>query len=118
MDLVRDLLDKEVVDRNGREMGRVDRIVVRVREGAPPAIIAFEIGPSAFASRLSATFGRWMEALEHAFDVDHGRPVRMTVGQVLDFNDHVKFDVAIGDTAVTAIERKLRRWVSALPFSS
>ena len=29
MDLVRDMLDKKVVDRNGREMGRVDSIVLR-----------------------------------------------------------------------------------------
>jgi sporulation protein YlmC with PRC-barrel domain len=36
MDLVRDLLDKKVVDRNGREMGRVDGIVISIRAGAAP----------------------------------------------------------------------------------
>ena len=34
MDLVRDLLDKLVVDRNGREMGRVDGIVLDHRDGS------------------------------------------------------------------------------------
>jgi sporulation protein YlmC with PRC-barrel domain len=118
MDLVRDLLDKEVIDRNGRELGRVDRIVVRIRDGAPPAVVALEIGPSALARRLGATLGQWMEALEHAFAVDQGRPVRMPISQVLDLNDHVKVDVAAGETAIATIERKLRRWVRALPFSS
>jgi len=66
MDLVRDVLDKRVVDRNGREMGRVDRIVLELRDGQPPRVAAFEIGPSALATRVHPRLGRWVEALEHA----------------------------------------------------
>ena len=53
MDLVHDLLDKKVVDRNGREMGRVDSIVLDIRAGAPPRVAALEIGPRVLASRIS-----------------------------------------------------------------
>jgi sporulation protein YlmC with PRC-barrel domain len=118
MDLVRDVLDKEVVDRNGREMGRVDRIVLHVREGAPPRVAALEIGPAVLAHRVRPMFGRWVAALEHAFGVDEGRPVHIPVQQVLNITDHVKVDLAFGETAAATIEQRLRRWVGSIPRSS
>ena len=36
MHLVRDLLDKRVVDRDGVPVGRVDGLLMEVREGEPP----------------------------------------------------------------------------------
>ena len=38
IDVVHDVLDKHIVDRNGREMGRVDGISVELRGGAPPRL--------------------------------------------------------------------------------
>ena len=38
MDLVCNLLDKRVVDRNGRAMGRVDGIALEQRPGQPPRV--------------------------------------------------------------------------------
>lgn len=118
MDLVRDLLDAEVVDRNGREMGRVDRIVLRVREGSPPRVVAIELGPAVLAHRVRPLFGRWVAALEHAFGVDEGRPVSIPLRDVAVMNKHVKVDLAFGDTAVATIEQRLRRWIGSIPRSS
>lgn len=118
MDLIRGVLDKEVVDRNGREMGRVDRLVLFVREGAPPRVAAIELGPAVLAYRLRPLFGRWAAALEHAFGVDEGRPVRISFREVLDITDHVKVDLAFGETAAATIEQRLRRWVGSIPRSS
>ena len=115
MDLVRDLLDKKVLDRNGREMGRVDRIVLDVRNGAPPRVAAFEIGPSALAARLSRRLGRWAAALEHAFALDEGRPVRIEIEEVLDVHDHVRTDRAAGETPALEVEQRARRWVASIP---
>ena len=117
MDLIRDVLDKKVVDRNGREMGRVDTIVLEIRQGAAPLVTALETGPAVLAYRVRPIFGRWAAALEHAFDVDEGRPVRIPFGQVLDVADHVKVDLAFGETAAAAVEQRLRRWVSSIPGS-
>jgi sporulation protein YlmC with PRC-barrel domain len=64
MDLVRDLLDEKVVDRHGREMGRVDDITLEIRDGAPPLVSAIELGPSVIARRLHPALGRWVTALE------------------------------------------------------
>jgi hypothetical protein len=58
MDLVRDILDMAVVDRNGREMGRADGILIEVRGDKPPLVRAIEIGPAVLASRLHPALGR------------------------------------------------------------
>jgi hypothetical protein len=118
MDLVHDLLDKPVLDRNGREMGRVDSVVLTVSDGEPPRVSAFEIGPAVLARRLSPRLGRWLEALEHAFAIDAGRPLRIPAGAVLGIHDHVSVDRAFGETAAATVEQRLRRWVGSLPGSS
>src|SRR5436190_18521056 len=118
MDLVRDLLDKKVSDRNGRDMGRVDSIVLDARDGGPPRVVAIEIGPSALALRIGSAVGRWVEALEHAFAVDAGRPLRIPFRDVIDVLDHVKVDRAFGETSAATIEQRLRRWVGSIPGSA
>jgi len=118
MDLIRDLLDKKVVDRNGREVGRVDSVVLHVRPGAAPRVEAIELGPEVLAGRVHPILGRWVAALELAFGVAEGRPVRIPFASVLDIHDHVKIDAAVGDTAAADIERRLRRWVASIPGSS
>ncbi len=118
MDLVRDLLDKHVVDRNGRDIGRVDRVILDVRAGREPRVVGFEVGPEVLAGRVHPILGRWVAALEYAFDVADGRPLRIAFAQILGINDHVKIDVAVGETVAAVIERRLRRWISAIPGSS
>jgi len=118
MDLVRDLLDKKVVDRNGREMGRVDAVVLRIRDRAAPQVAALELGPAVLAYRVRPLLGRWVAALEYALHLEEGRPVRIAAAHVLDMHDHVKVDVAFGDTAAATLEQRLRRWVGSIPRSS
>jgi hypothetical protein len=118
MNLVHDLLDKPVLDRNGREMGRVDSIMLAVRDDAPPRVVAFEIGPAVLAHRLNPTLGRWIAALEHALAIDNGRPLRIPVGAILGIHNHVKVDRALGETAAATVEQRLRRWVASIPWSS
>jgi hypothetical protein len=115
MDLVRDLLDKKLVDRNGREMGRVDSIVLEIRDDAPPRVAALETGPAVLASRLHPILGRCVAALELLFGVQEGRPVRISFGDVLDIHDGVKVDLAFGETAAGTVEQRLRRWISSIP---
>jgi len=113
--LVRDLLDKAVIDRNGREMGRVDRVVLDVRAGAPPRVVSLEVGASALGHRLGPRCGRWAEGLLHACGVDEGQPLRIHVSQILGVTDTVKVDLAFGETSAANVERTLRRLVAAVP---
>jgi sporulation protein YlmC with PRC-barrel domain len=118
MDLVHDVLDKKIVDRNGREMGRVDSIVIEVRDDAPPRVTALEIGPAVLAYRILPALGRIVSGMEHAFGIDEGRPLRIPIGKTLGIDEHVKVDVAMGQTSAATVERYLRRLVGRIPGSS
>jgi hypothetical protein len=107
VNVVRDVLDKRVVDRNGRDLGRADRILLRLRAGKPPVIEAIEIGPAALADRVHPVAGRWAVALLQACGVDP-QPLCLE-WKGLDVDEHVKADVAFGDTTAASIELSLRR---------
>ena len=115
MDLVRDLLDKKVVDRHGREMGRVDRIVLELRDGAPPRVTAIELGPAVLAERVHRVFGRWVRALEVALGIENGRPLRIPFSAILSTEAHIKVDLAAGETTAATLEKQLRGWVGRIP---
>lgn len=116
MDVVRDVLDKSVVDRNGREMGRVDAILLELGDG-PPRITALLIGPAALASRLHPAVGRLVSTLEKQLGVGHDRPARIAVADVDEIGRKIRLRLTIGETAVAAIEHLLRGWIVKLPGS-
>jgi hypothetical protein len=113
--LVRDLLDKPVVDRNGREMGRVDRVVIERGHESPARVVAVEVGASALAARLGSTFGAWIRGLLYGLGIEQGQPLRVHVSQILGVTDRVKVDLAFGETPVAGLERKLRTLVKRIP---
>ena len=115
MDLVRDLLDQPVVDRDGRPMGRVDGITIDVREDAPPRVVSIAIGPVVLGERLHRTVGRWIRGIEVACGVAEGRPVEVAMSAVTVVHGNVHVDVASGDTGATAVEHRVRGWIRRLP---
>ena len=116
MDLVRDLSDKLVLDRNGREIGRVDRVLLDMST-SPPRVVGIEIGPAVLAARLSPLLGRWVEGLERALGIDRGRPLRIDVAEIIDRSPHVRVDRLFADTPACLVEnqiqRRLPRWPGA-----
>jgi sporulation protein YlmC with PRC-barrel domain len=117
VDLVRDMLDTKVVDRNGRELGRVDSVVLVIPDGGLPRVSAIEIGPAVLARRLSSRLGRWVEGLEHAFGVDEGRPLRIPLDRVIAIDDAIKVDMTFSESPTSTIELFLRQWIRRLPGS-
>ena len=115
MDIVRDVLDKPLVDRNGRQMGRVDGIVLDLSAGEPPRLSSVLIGPTALGFRLHPAIGRWIGALERAFNVDQGRPVTIDFRSVTDVGRDIKLDVTVSETMADVVERRLRAWLSNIP---
>lgn len=117
MDVVREVLDQVVVDRNGREMGRADGIVLALHDGQPPRLEAILIGPIALGCRLHPTIGRLVRALERRLGLGAGRPVRVEFGDIETVDDKIRSRLAIGETHADAVERRLRAWVVRLPGS-
>jgi hypothetical protein len=69
------------------------------------------------AERWGPAVGRWVAALEHAFGIDRGRPVRVDFGANTAIDGDVTIATAIGETAAATVEQRLRTWVSTIPGS-
>jgi hypothetical protein len=115
VNLVRDILDKNVIDRDGKPMGRVDGILVAGGGGQPPRIAAIEIGPSVLGYRVHPAAGRFIAGLEQAFGVADGRPVRVAFNRVTKIGSSLQVDLAIGETGAGNVEQCVRAWIDRLP---
>lgn len=93
MDLVRDVLDKLVVDRNGRELGRADSVVIELRAKGRPRVARIELGPGVLFARVAPVLGRWAAGLAYACGFGDGQPRRVPFRQVLDVNRHIRVDL-------------------------
>jgi sporulation protein YlmC with PRC-barrel domain len=114
MHVIRDFLDKKVVDRNGRELGRVDSVIVETGNGGAIRITAIELGPAVLARRVHPVVGRCVTALEHVCGIDRA-PLRIPLSDVLDINDRVKVDMVAGDTTASIVDRRLRALLRRIP---
>jgi sporulation protein YlmC with PRC-barrel domain len=63
LDLSLHLLDRQVVDTDGRMVCNVDDIEITVREDGVPYVSAILCGPGAVAPRIGGLLGRWMVAV-------------------------------------------------------
>jgi hypothetical protein len=98
-------------------MGRVDGILLHQDAGQPAHLTAILIGPSVLADRLHSGLGRMVRALEKRFDVDRDRPTRIDFADIDEIDRKVRVRLTISDTAVAAIEQRLRSWLLWLPGS-
>ena len=120
IDLLREVLEMQLVDRNGTYMGRVDGIVLRFEEGEQPQVDHLELGFVVLARRVHPRLEKLVEALRRRF------PVRKTAIQIVPWSlvgeidrHHVKVDMDAYDTPAFAWERWLRdRIVRKLPGAS
>jgi len=117
VDVVRDVLDKSVIDRNGREMGRVDGILIEQQPNQPAHLRAVLIGPAALGDRLHPAVGRLVRRIEKRLGVDEGRPVRVPFADIHQIETKIRLRLTISDTAVAAVEQRLRSWLLRLPGS-
>ena len=117
MEVMKEVLDKQVVDRDGREMGRVDGILLEYQTGQPPRLKALLIGPAALGYRLHPLVGGFIRALEKRFGLDRDRPAQIDFAEIKDFEHKVRLRIRIGETAVEAVEQRLRALLLRLPGS-
>ena len=98
-------------------MGRVDGIVLDVRDNAPPRLAEVLIGASVLGSRVNPVLGRWVHGLEHGLGIGEQRPIRIDFTQVDTIGDTVTVDLAVGETGADTLERRLRTWLLKIPGS-
>ncbi|MBZ9740818.1 MULTISPECIES: hypothetical protein [unclassified Mesorhizobium] len=117
MKLLRDLLDKQVVDREQVKIGKVDGLVAELRPGKPPRIVAIELGSITLARRLGTWPGRRMAQLAARLGGKrHGEPHRIAWHKVKDIGIDIEFDVDVRQTSIFAWQDWLRdRVIGRIP---
>ncbi len=109
LELARDVLDTQVVDREETKMGRVDGLVLELREGLPPRIDHIELGGVVLARRLSPRVERWVDGWRRRFGIRKEARYKAPWSAVLELTSyHLKLDVAALETSTFDWERWLR----------
>jgi hypothetical protein len=63
LELARDVLDKLLVDKHGRPLGRVDGVLLHLRRDKPPRVGEIEVGVYTMLRRIGNPFGKWLAAI-------------------------------------------------------
>jgi sporulation protein YlmC with PRC-barrel domain len=119
MFLFRDVMDKGLVDCHGHKAGKVDDIVLDLREGEPPAVRAIVTGRGAAAPIFPQWIMRlagWIEGnlLGHAT----GDPVVVGWEHVTKIDVAVHLDLDRRTGRLTETEQAIwQRWIKSLPWA-
>jgi hypothetical protein len=110
LDLVRDVLDKQLLDREARPFGKVDGIVLEVRADGPPRVIALEVGARTRLERLPS----WLARLTRRF-TRNAKVTRIPKEAVLAVANDIRVDIDATRTPAWRLERALARIFARLP---
>lgn len=58
-----DLLDRQIVDRDGRPVGKVDDVELTYDEDGVPRVTGLLLGQQVLGERIGGALGRWMSAV-------------------------------------------------------
>lgn len=109
LDLFRDILDQQLVDRSGTKMGRVDGIVLEIRDGEPPVVDHLQLGLVVLAARVGRPALRFVEWIRRHVHVRRNavQVVRWPlVGEIA--SHHLKIDIDAQETEAFDWEKWLR----------
>ncbi|MDP9201263.1 MAG: hypothetical protein M3P26_04945 [Gemmatimonadota bacterium] len=98
MDLVRDVLDKKLVDREDCEMGRVDGLVMHIGEHSQPRITHIQIVGTTPWMRLHPVFARLAATLARMWGPKRKEPARIPWSRVTIAGKDIKLDVKARET--------------------
>jgi sporulation protein YlmC with PRC-barrel domain len=78
------LLDRQLIDTDGRLAGKVDDLELELPSGGgPPTVTAILAGPGALSRRIGGRFGAWLEAVANRLrDGDDQHPARVSFAVV------------------------------------
>jgi hypothetical protein len=113
LDLARDVLDKQLVDRDETKMGRVDSLILELRGDQPPRVVAMELGFVVLGRRIGPRVERWVEKLRR-FSVRKTARQRVAWEKVIEVKPYqIEIDVKASDTPAFDWERWLRDHIVA-----
>ena len=115
--LARDVLDKQVLDPDGCKVGKVDGIVLALRERRPPRVIAMEISQATAWRRIHHRLGNLAEWLRTKFEPGRqDRPARIAFEHFVRGGIDVHVDISWKRTRARVWEDWLQeRVISNIP---
>jgi hypothetical protein len=114
--LVRDVLDKQIFDREKVKVGKVDAVIVALRAHRAPRLVAIELSTVASWRRISVRLARSIEWLLRFLFGDAAEPVRIRFEHIVDYGVDVVVDVDAKRTGAFKLETMLRqRLIDRIP---
>ena len=118
MHLVSEVLDEQLTDARDQRAGRVDGIVIELREGKPPRLAYIEVGPITLFARFSRRFARCYARLDARLGNGRGVPFRIPWTRVRVEKPFLRIDLDARATPIYALENWLRRTIiERIPWS-
>ena len=106
------LLDRQIVDREGSPVCKVDDIELVVRPDGRLAVAALLAGPGALGPRLQGRLGRWTTSIWRRLSPEaHPEPIRIDAGLVSGTDSAVHLSVGIGYLPPSRLEVWVRRYI-------
>jgi hypothetical protein len=114
--IVRDVLDKKLIDCENREVGRVDGALLEFSAGTQPKMVQLEIGGEILAARVAAwlvPLARWLAS---AWGPKRERTVAIGWSHVTRVEKDLHLDLRADDTQALAWEHWLSaKFISRIP---
>jgi sporulation protein YlmC with PRC-barrel domain len=111
MDLIRDVLDKQLMDRQGKPMGKVDGLVLELSDEEPPRVAYVEVGALTQARRLHPRFEKLVVRLLKRWGVRSDEAFRLPWSKIVSTGNDVTANVEAEETPALALELWLRKKV-------
>ena len=115
--LAHDVLDSQLVDREGRPCGKADGIVLLVGETGPPRVVGLEIGALTLARRVHPRLARWLAAWSRRLGPAAAHGYRVPWSRVRAISrKEIRLDIDAAATPLWSLERWLaERVITRLP---
>jgi hypothetical protein len=111
MHLVADVLDEQLQDIHGENAGRIDGIILDVRDGKPPRVAYLEVSPVTLLARFSLRLARRYARFDRKLGPGRGEPFRIPWSRVTRDGPLLKMDLTLAATPINAFEDWLRRTI-------
>ncbi|MEV5822254.1 hypothetical protein AB0L22_24120 [Micromonospora haikouensis] len=108
--LGRQLLDRQIVDRDGRLVGKVDDVEFGVDADGVPYVAALLTGQGALGQRIGGRIGRLLVAVADRFTEERAvTPLRIPYRLVEQVDSAVRLRAYLDDLPASPVEQWLRR---------
>jgi sporulation protein YlmC with PRC-barrel domain len=119
LDLNLHLLDRQVIDRDGHLVCKIDDLELEIDEAGRPYVTAILVGPRALGPRLGGRLGRWMTAIGRRLSEGQRlQPPRIDFAQVTEIGSAITLARRRDELEVSSLEDWVDTYViSRIPGS-